>query len=85
MTDTPPVIIPLDQLHPETLQRVIEEFVTRDGTDYGKSDIPLETKIRQVRRQLETGAALLLYDMETQTCTIFSAEAPAIKQQMRKT
>lgn len=85
MTDTPPVIIPLDQLHPETLQRVVEEFVTRDGTDYGKTDIPLETKIRQVRRQLETGAAVLLYDRETQTCTIFSGDDPVVRRVSGKT
>ncbi|MBW2654812.1 MAG: YheU family protein [Deltaproteobacteria bacterium] len=28
--------IPYNQLSPEALQGVIEEFVTRDGTDYGE-------------------------------------------------
>jgi uncharacterized protein YheU (UPF0270 family) len=29
------VIIPFDKLSPEALQALIEEFVTRDGTDTG--------------------------------------------------
>jgi len=73
------VIIPVDRLTPETLQHVIEEYVTRDGTDYGTKEVLLETKIRQVKMQLETGAAVLLYDQETQTCNIFSADDPVVR------
>ena len=40
------VKIPYDQLSPEALQGVVEEFVTRDGTDYGEVEILLvETKM----------------------------------------
>ncbi|HBT87329.1 YheU family protein [Desulfobacter sp.] len=42
------VKIPYYQLNPEALHGVIEKFVTRDGTDYGEVEIPLETKIAQV-------------------------------------
>ncbi len=40
--------IPYVQLSPEALHGVIEEFVTRDGTDYGEFEVPLDTKISQV-------------------------------------
>jgi len=73
------VKIPVDRLSPETLQGIIEEFITRDGTDYGKTEVPIDTKIRQVKSQLETGLAVLLYDNETQTCNIFSADDPVVK------
>jgi len=33
------VKVPYNQLSPEALQGVIEEFVTRDGTDYGEIEI----------------------------------------------
>ena len=36
--------IPYDQLNPETLHGVIEEFVTRDGTDYGEIEVSLDTR-----------------------------------------
>ena len=71
--------IPVDRLSPETFQDIIEEFITRDGTDYGKTEIPIETKIRQVKSQLESGLAVLLYDDATQSCNIFLADDPVVK------
>ena len=71
--------IPYDQLSPDTLTAVIEEFVTRDGTNYGETEVPLEQKIRRVQRQLISGKALVLFDTETQTCNIVSRDDPAIK------
>lgn len=73
------VSIPYDQLSPDTLTAVIEEFVTRDGTNYGETEVPLEQKIRRVQRQLISGKALVLFDTETQTCNIVSRDDPAIK------
>ena len=49
------MIIPHRMLSPEALHRVIETFVTREGTDYGEHDIPLATKVLQVRQQLDAG------------------------------
>ena len=54
------VKIPYDQLSPEALQGVVEEFVTRDGTDYGETEISLETKVVQVLTQLKNGRPLLV-------------------------
>ena len=49
------VTIQYDQLSLEALHGVIEEFVTRDGTDYGVVEISLETKYPRylVRLSLE--------------------------------
>jgi len=33
------VKIPYDQLSPEALHGVVEEFVTRNGTDYGEVEV----------------------------------------------
>jgi uncharacterized protein YheU (UPF0270 family) len=73
------VKIPVDRLTPETLQGVVEEFITREGTDYGKIEVPLDTKLRQVKNLLESGMAVLIYDTETQTCNIFPADDPVVK------
>ena len=64
----------IDRLSPEALQGVIDEFVSRDGTDYGMTEAAFETKIQQVKRQLKSGHAVLVYDSETKTCNIFSAD-----------
>ena len=70
------VKIPIDRLSPEALQGVIEEFVSRNGTDYGMTDVPLETQVQQVKSQLKSGQAVLVYDEVMQTCNILSAEDP---------
>ena len=41
--------IPADRLSDELLDAVIEDYVLREGTEYGLQDVPLATKIRQVR------------------------------------
>jgi uncharacterized protein YheU (UPF0270 family) len=64
------MIIPHQMLSPETLQGVIEAFVTREGTDYGTQDISLTTKVLQVWQQLDAGTAVLVYDEDTESCTI---------------
>jgi uncharacterized protein len=64
------MIIPHQMLSPEALQGVIEAFVTREGTDYGIQDVSLATKILQVRQQLDAGTAVIVYDEDTESCTI---------------
>lgn len=73
------VKIPHDQLSPEALQGVIEEFVTRDGTDYGEVEIPLETKISQVLVKIKSGKAVIVFDQILETCTILKHDNPALK------
>jgi uncharacterized protein len=62
--------IPIEMLQPETLRNVIENFVTREGTDYGAIEVSLETKIEQVMSQLKSGKAILVYDRVSATCNI---------------
>ncbi len=64
------VRIPYRQLSPEAFQRLIEEIITRDGSDYGEVILSLEQKVAQVLRQLESGMAVITYDEKTQTSNI---------------
>jgi len=70
--------IPIDRLKPDILLSVIEEFITRSGTDYGEREVPTDIKIKEVRHLLETGLAVLLYDEETETCNIFLVDDTVI-------
>jgi hypothetical protein len=72
-------IIPVNRLSPEALQGVIEEFISREGTDYGEIEASPETNFRQVKRKLEKGLAVLVFDDETETTNIFSADSPILK------
>lgn len=62
--------IPIDLLEQETLRNVIENFITREGTDYGDHEVSLESKINQVMRQLRSGTAILVFDAETESVNI---------------
>ncbi|MGL4222477.1 MAG: YheU family protein [Shewanella sp.] len=55
------MIIPWQQIVPATLDNLIREFVLREGTDYGDIEVSLEDKIAQVRVQLQTGQAAIVY------------------------
>lgn len=68
------VVIPPDQLSDDALQGVIEEFITREGTDYGDVEISLSDKVQQIRAQLRCGAALIVFDPVAETCTIMTRE-----------
>ncbi len=72
------IIVPYEQLEPETLNNVIEEFVTRDGTDYGAVEVSLESKISQVLNQLKSKKAVLVFDNQTETCTILKSDDPVL-------
>ena len=69
------VEIPSNSLSPEALQGVIEEFVTREGTDYGHAERTLEGKIQAVYRQLQSGDVAIVFDPESQSCNILTREA----------
>lgn len=63
------MLIPFQQLAPETLTGLIEDFVTRDGTDNG-DETPLQVRIDRVRRALETKQAVIVFDVESQQCQL---------------
>ena len=58
--------IPHTNLSPATLRAVVQEFVTRDGTDYSF----VERRVENVLRQLEAGRVELQFDDQTRTCNI---------------
>jgi uncharacterized protein YheU (UPF0270 family) len=68
------VEIPVEQLSPAVLRALIEEFVSRDGTDYGAVERSLDEKVADVRRQLDRGEARIVFDPELESATIIVVE-----------
>jgi len=64
------VEIPFKELDTITLNNLIEEFVSREGTDYGYHDYSLEDKVKHVMMQLEKDRVFIDYDAESSTCNI---------------
>ncbi|MDW6091695.1 YheU family protein [Vibrio rhizosphaerae] len=55
------MIIPWQTLEPDTLDNLIREFILREGTDYGEHEISLEEKVAQVKQQIQSGEAVIVY------------------------
>ena len=64
------VDIPHEQLDPQTLRRLIQEFVSRDGADWGDTGGSLEEKVAQVMRQLRENQVKVVYDLASQTANL---------------
>ncbi len=67
------MIIPYQELSPDALHALIEEFVTRNGTDYGSGEVSMAEKVQQVIQQLKKGEAVIVYDTKMETCNITTA------------
>jgi uncharacterized protein YheU (UPF0270 family) len=64
--------IPASELPPETLRAIIESFIMREGTDYGDAEYSLDNKVDQVRRQLDRGDVLLMWDEVLESCNLIT-------------
>lgn len=62
--------IPWNALSEKALAGLIEEFVLREGTEYGAADVSLEEKCDQVMTQLRQGHVQIVFDSDTQTTSI---------------
>lgn len=62
--------VPLERIDPDTLRRMIEEFVTREWSELGDAGYSLDDKVEQVTRQLQDGTARVVFDSATETCNI---------------
>ncbi len=66
--------IPYNQLPEQTLLAVIEEFISREGTDYGHREYTLDEKVEKVKSQLVKGEIKLLFDLETSSCNLIKVD-----------
>ena len=62
--------IPYQELDADTLRAIIEEFISREGPDYGAHEDSLEQDVQQVRTQWERGGVVLNFDPETESCDL---------------
>lgn len=67
------MIIPLEALDDEVLEGLLEEFASRDGTDYGDHEISLSTKVEQLKAQLKSKKLVIWYDEKTVSTNIVPA------------
>lgn len=64
------VEIPWTVLSPEALQGVIDDFILREGTDYGWHETALERKREAILRQLKNRTARIYFDPVEDSITL---------------
>ncbi len=62
--------VPYDRLDPETLRNLLQEFVTRDGSDWNGVGGGLEDKVEQVLRQLRDNKIKIVFDLTSQSANL---------------
>ena len=62
--------IPYQELKTETLESLIESFILREGSDYGDGEFSLQDKVDHIHAQLKGGKAVIVYDLEMESCSI---------------
>jgi uncharacterized protein YheU (UPF0270 family) len=62
--------IPWNQLSAQVLHGLIEEFITREGTDYGEREFSLTEKVDQVKTQIKRGDVVIVFDEKSETCNL---------------
>jgi uncharacterized protein YheU (UPF0270 family) len=68
------MIIPHRELSAEALQGLIEEFATRDGTDYGEREISLTSKVARIRQLLDAGQVMIVFEPQDGSINIVGKE-----------
>ncbi len=62
--------IPWQKLSVEALQGLLQEMVTRDGTDYGEYEYSQAEKVDQLRRALVAGRACITFCPSTESWSV---------------
>ena len=65
-----PIEVPMDALAADALQALLEEYASRDGTDYGEQERSLASKVEELRHLLLRGEARIVFDPESETANI---------------
>lgn len=68
------IIVPKEKLSEQVLTALIDEFVLREGTDYGRSEYTLEQKREHISRQLQAHKILILFDPTQENTTLLTIE-----------
>lgn len=67
-------IVPKEMLSADVLRKIVMEFVSREGTDYGHTSWTLDEKADQVLAQIDRGEVVVTYNDDTETCNLAKYE-----------
>jgi uncharacterized protein YheU (UPF0270 family) len=70
--------VPQSRLEERTLLALLEDFASRDGTDYGVRELPLDEKVGRLLEQLNASKIVLLYDSDSEQWDLMARDSAQI-------
>ncbi len=67
-----PIAIDPKLLTAEVLESILEEYILREGTDYGTVDISLAQKTMQLNKQVNLGDIIIVFDPQSESVTLMT-------------
>ena len=64
------VVIPYEQLSATALEGILEEFITREGTNYGIYEYTVKEQLAKAKLMLEQGKVSIVFDAFSERCHI---------------
>lgn len=68
------VVVPLDRINPETLRKLVEEFVTREWSELADADYSLDDKVDQVLQQLKDNRVKVVFETLSESFNIVPSQ-----------
>lgn len=68
-----PIAVPFESLSRAAQEGVLNDFIYREGTDYGAVEASLAKKQNDLLRQIERGDVVLIFDPAMESVTLVTA------------
>ena len=67
--------VPFRQLSRKALEKVIEDYILRQSSEFARSDLSLAQKVLRVQYDLDTGKAKIVFDPSAKTHSVIKCDA----------
>jgi uncharacterized protein YheU (UPF0270 family) len=68
------VRVPLERVDGGVLNSMLEDYASRDGTDYGARELELAEKVANLQAQLRSGSLAIVYDLASEQWDLLPQE-----------
>lgn len=68
------LVIPYQNISEDALLGLVEEFILREGTDYGSYEYTLEQKNEHIFKQLKLGHVVVVFDPVLESASLMRKE-----------
>jgi hypothetical protein len=67
-------LVPFEQIPKDLLDKLLDSFISREGTDYGEIELTIEEKRDRLKSLLKQKEVFIAYDGESETFNLLSKQ-----------